>query len=115
MSWCAHGLTAVSVREYVVNVEARLGMRLQPIRSPKDFLTVERAAFMWKPPLAVVQLRSMSAKQSSHGKTESGTPRMCMPGYTPIKLSCYLPDNVAPALQNVPIELAAPYKLFQLP
>jgi hypothetical protein len=44
MSWCAHGLTAVSVREYLINVEDNLGVRLQPIRSPKDFLTVQRAA-----------------------------------------------------------------------
>jgi hypothetical protein len=66
MSWCTHGLTAVSVREYFVNVEARLGMRLQSIRSPKDFLTVERAAFMCKPPLTVVQLElnERAAEQS---------------------------------------------------
>ena len=66
MAWCAHGLTAVSVREYFVSVESRLGMRLQSIRSPKDFLTVQRAAFMCKPPLTVVQLErnERAAEQS---------------------------------------------------
>jgi hypothetical protein len=66
MVWCAHGLTAVSVREYFVNVEARLGMRVQPVGSPKDFLNVQRAAFMCKPPLTVVQLErnERAAEQS---------------------------------------------------
>ena len=34
-----------------------------------------------------------------------------MPGYTPTRPSCYLPDNVAPSLQNVP-SMAAPYQGF---
>jgi hypothetical protein len=66
MAWCAHGLTAVSVREYLVNVEDNLGVRLQPIRSPKDFLTVQHAAFMYTPPLTMVQLElnERAAEQS---------------------------------------------------
>jgi hypothetical protein len=74
MSWCAHGLTAVSVPEYSVNVEARLGMRLQSIRSPKDFLTVQRAAFTCKPPLTVVQLElnERAAEQSVTGRPNRG-------------------------------------------
>jgi hypothetical protein len=51
MAWCDHGRTVVSIREYFVNVENNLGRRLQPLRSLKEFLAVQSAAFIYKPPL----------------------------------------------------------------
>ena len=69
LSFFLDTLTAVSVREYSVNVEDNLGLLLLPTRSPKDFLTVQRAASMCKPslPMAQLELNERAAEQSWEG------------------------------------------------
>jgi hypothetical protein len=55
MAWCVLGRTVVSFRDYFVNVGDNLGRRPQALRSLKDFLAVQSAAFICKPPLTVAQ------------------------------------------------------------